>query len=300
MTSNENYRSDDVTTDPPGFGSTGGTYSGATGTDAPYSDSLYPATQPPVPEYPPATGAMDAPSTWAGPSGTSSTTDVAKEQASSLASGAGDAAQHVTGVAKEQVGHVAAEGGRQLRQLWGQAQSELSDQASSQQQRASSGLRSLGQQLSSMANGSDTQGVATDLARQAADKSHQFAGWLENREPSDLLNEVRSFARRRPGMFLAVAAGAGLLAGRLARGLSANPDEQSGSGRSTAQSFRTDTTYRSPAYGAVGTDPLPLHTGTGVGTAGVGTYGTASTADAYPVADPSWSDLSTSAGRDQR
>ena len=38
-----------------------------------------------------------------------STADVAKGQASQVAGGAADAAQHVAGVAKEQVGQVAAE-----------------------------------------------------------------------------------------------------------------------------------------------------------------------------------------------
>jgi hypothetical protein len=40
-----------------------------------------------------------------------------------------------------------------------------------------------------------------------------------------VLDEVRSFARQRPGAFLAIALGAGILAGRLARGLAADPDE---------------------------------------------------------------------------
>jgi hypothetical protein len=43
------------------------------------------------------------------------------------------------------------------------------------------------------------------------------------------VDELQSFARRRPGMFLAITAGAGLIAGRLTRGLK---DASSGNGPS--------------------------------------------------------------------
>src|SRR6185312_13308697 len=110
-----------------------------------------------------------------------STAGVAKDQAASVAGDAADAAQHVAGVAKDQVGQIAAEGGRQARELLGQAQSEIADQAKVQQERVATGLRALGDQLSSMAQASQDKGVATDLAQQGAEKAHQFAGWLEQR-----------------------------------------------------------------------------------------------------------------------
>ena len=176
------------------------------------------------------------------PPGESSTAQVAKDQAASVAGGAADAAQHVAEVAKDQVGAIAAEGGRQARQLLGQAQSELSEQAQVQQQRVAGGLRALGDQLSSMAQGSQEQGVATDLAHQAADKAHEVAGWLEGRDPGAVLDEVRSFARRRPGTFLAIAVGAGLVTGRLVRGLTADADTTGSSTPGAA----------TPGYPAVG------------------------------------------------
>ena len=158
----------------------------------------------------------------------SSTTEVAKDQASQVAGGAADAAQHVAGVAKEQAGQVAAATGQQVKQLAGQAQSELSEQAKAQQTRLAGGLHSVGDQLKSMAKGSDQQGMAADLAHQVAEKAHEFAGWLEDHEPADVLTELRSFARRRPGSFLAAALAAGAVAGRLARGLSADPGTAGG------------------------------------------------------------------------
>jgi len=163
-----------------------------------------------------------------------STAGVAKDQAANVAGGAADAAQHVAGVAKEQAGQVTAEAGRQVKNLAGQARTELSDQAQSQQQRAVTGLHSLGDQLQAMGSGTETSGMATDLAHQAAGKVHDVAGWLENREPADILNEVRTFARQRPGAFLAIALGAGIVAGRLARGMATNPDQMDNDSKNSA------------------------------------------------------------------
>ncbi|KNH11600.1 hypothetical protein ACU18_18885, partial [Arthrobacter sp. ZBG10] len=69
------------------------------------------------------------------------------------------------------------------------------------------------------------QGMATDLIREAAERTSSIAGWLENRDPGSLLSEVQTFARNKPGTFLLLAAGAGILAGRLTRGLTAGPTE---------------------------------------------------------------------------
>ena len=126
---------------------------------------------------------------------------------------------------KEQAGQVTAEAGKQAKQLLSQAQSELTEQAAATQQRVAEGLHALADELTGMTRNSDQDGPATDLARQAADKAHQAAGWLADRDPGTLLDEVRSFARRKPGTYLAIALGAGVLAGRLTRGLTAPADD---------------------------------------------------------------------------
>ena len=197
-----------------------------------------------------------------------STADVAKDQAANVAGSATDAGKHVAGVAKDQAGQVTAEAGRQVKQLVGQAQSELSTQAQAQQEKLAGGLHAVGDQLKSMANNADQPGVATDLAHQAADKAHEFAGWLDARDPGSVLNEVRAYARRRPGTFLAIALGAGLVAGRLARGLAADPDEMSsGTAASPTQRPTLPTDGRvDPALPAA---PFPV--------AASGTYGSPAT-----------------------
>ena len=161
-----------------------------------------------------------------------STTDVAKDQAQSVASDAKQGGQQVAQTAKEQTQEVASEAKYQARELYQQLRSEVGDQAASQHKRAASGLHTLGDELSSMARGSEQSGVATDLAQQAADRVHSLAGWLESREPGDVLGEVTSFARRKPGTFLAAAAAVGFLGGRLTRGIAAESGD-SGTGTGT-------------------------------------------------------------------
>ena len=146
------------------------------------------------------------------------TTQVVKDQASDLANSSVQAGKHVGDVAREQASGVAAEAGRQGRNLLEQAQGQLHEQAADGQQRIAKKLLSLSDELRSMAENSN-QGVAVDLAQQAASRVRDAGHWLEKREPGQVVNEVQSFARRRPGVFLLLAAGAGLVAGRLTRGL---------------------------------------------------------------------------------
>ena len=146
------------------------------------------------------------------------TTQVVKDQASDLANSSVRAGKHVGDIAREQASGVAAEAGRQGRNLVEQAQGQLHEQAAEGQQRIAQKLLSLSDELRSMADNSN-QGVAVDLAQQAASRARDAGHWLEKREPRQVVNEVQSFARRRPAMFLVLAAGAGLVAGRLTRGL---------------------------------------------------------------------------------
>jgi gas vesicle protein len=134
-----------------------------------------------------------------------STTDIAKEQAAQVADTAKQAGTQVAGTVKEQAGQVTAEAGKQAKQLLSQAQSEVTEQAAATQQRVAEGLHALADELTGMAKNSDQDGPATDLAQQAADKAHQAAGWLADRDPGALLDDVRSFARRKPGTYLAIA-----------------------------------------------------------------------------------------------
>jgi ElaB/YqjD/DUF883 family membrane-anchored ribosome-binding protein len=179
-----------------------------------------------------------------GTAGGTSKTGAAKEQAGEVARQATDSAQSVAQTAKSEAANVAAEVKTNAKDLLYQAKSDLTDQAGTQQQKVAQGLRSMSTELHSMASAPDQPGVAADLIRQAAERSTAIASWLEDRDPGSLLNEVKSFARQRPGTFLMIAAGAGILAGRLSRSLAAGaPDTGTTTGTGTrAQMYRVPDT----------------------------------------------------------
>ncbi|QLQ37367.1 hypothetical protein [Micromonospora robiginosa] len=144
-----------------------------------------------------------------------------RDQARQVGNDAVNAGGAVAQTAKEQGREVVGEARRQARDLYGEARGQVTSQAGQQQQRAASGLRSLADEMRSMAQQGGGSGPVTELAHQAAERVHGVAGWLEQREPGDLLNEVKGYARRNPGTFLVGAALLGVVAGRLTRNIAA-------------------------------------------------------------------------------
>lgn len=150
----------------------------------------------------------------------SSTASAAKEQAADVGHEGVNAAKSVAQTASAEAKNVAQETGTQAKNLFGEVGSTLKSQAGTQQQKVTEGIRSISDELSSMAEKSD-EGTARNLVQQAAQRTGSVAGWLEGRDPGSLLDEAAGFARRRPGTFLLVAAAAGVLAGRFTRGATA-------------------------------------------------------------------------------
>ncbi|HEV6955312.1 MAG TPA: hypothetical protein VKY86_18885 [Promicromonospora sp.] len=158
---------------------------------------------------------------WAsGPPGGGSTSGGTgvKERVSDAASQVGDAGRETAHEAKEKARDVAHEASDQVHGLADRARTELRSQMGAQQQHLAGGLRSLGDELGRMAGAAEDPGYASDLVSRAGDVTGRVAGWFEDREPGDVLHEVESFARRNPGTFVLLAAGAGLLVGRFLRG----------------------------------------------------------------------------------
>ncbi|WP_426005155.1 hypothetical protein ACPFL9_00605 [Paenarthrobacter sp. NyZ202] len=225
---------------------------------------------------------VDTETTYTGTTGTTGGTEssgkveTAKQEAAGVAGAAKDAAGGVVDTAKTEASHVAQEVKLNARQLLHQTKGELTDQAATQQQRVAEGLRSISDELSTMANASTQGGVASDLVQQAAQRSSSVAQWLENRDPGSLLDEVKSFARRKPGAFLLIAAGAGVLAGRLGRGMAgaASEDASTGTAPTTPRAE-----YYPTSRSAVTPPPVDLP-GPEATTSGYGTnagYGAATT-----------------------
>jgi len=150
---------------------------------------------------------------------TDGTMATARDEAASVAKDAKAAGGRVTDSAKEGASRVAEETKSQARKLASQATDEMRDQAAEQQRRVAAGLRSAGGELRTMAEAADGQSVASEVVHEAAVRATTVADWLDARDPGSLLQEVKRFARRRPGVFIAVAVGAGVVAGRLTRAL---------------------------------------------------------------------------------
>ncbi|ERK73526.1 hypothetical protein [Leifsonia aquatica] len=190
----------------------------------------------------------DTTTPYGGPGDQQSKADLARDQAAHVADTATDEGQHVVEVAKQEAGDVVDEAKSQARDLYQQAQSELRDQAAVQQERVASGLRAISDELSQMAEASESRGVASELVQQAAERAGGVASWIGQRDPGSLLGEVKAYARRNPGTFIAAAAVAGVLAGRLTRSLTSGPPK-AGAGTSddrTEQRDQESTTPRTP------------------------------------------------------
>jgi hypothetical protein len=164
------------------------------------------------------------------------TKDSAKEQAQTVAATTKDEATNVVDTAKEQARAVTSDLREQTRRLTDEAREQLVDQAFAQRDSAVGTLRSLGDELSGMADRTESPGLGAQLTREAGGMAHKSADFLQEREPGQLVEELRGLARRRPGAFLLGAAFAGLLVGRVTRGAKSahSTDSASGSSESTS------------------------------------------------------------------
>jgi hypothetical protein len=150
--------------------------------------------------------------------GSGSTVETAKSEAGNVKDTAVGAAAGVKDVAKSEASNVAQEAKYQARSLVDQTRSQLRDQASNQKSAVAEKLHGFASELGSMASKADESGPMSDLVQDASRRVGEISHWLDNHEPTDLLDEVKRFARRRPVAFLAIAAAAGVVAGRVTRG----------------------------------------------------------------------------------
>jgi hypothetical protein len=206
------------------------------------------------------------------------TTEMVSGEGQRVAQDAAESGKQVGRVAKDEAASVAQEAKSQARSLVDQASSQLSDQAASQKDTLVTWLRSMADELRAMVDGAQSQandedsqasqpGYARDLAERGADYANRTASWLDDRQPNELFQEVGRFARRRPGTFLVIAATAGVVVGRLTRGLTAgSSDDDSSSSRlsgysasngyDTASSGTSGYEYGTPRTTGMQQDPL--------------------------------------------
>jgi uncharacterized protein YjbJ (UPF0337 family) len=207
-------------------------------------------------------------------SGGGSTVDTAKGEAANVKDTAAGAASGVADTAKSEVSNVVGEAKYQVRNFVDQTGSQLRGQVTNQQSQLASTLNGWASELGSMASKSDDSGPMTDLAQEASRRAGEISHWLDTHEPSDLLDEVKRFARRRPVAFLALAAAAGVVAGRVTRGaVAANTSVDSDNEPTPARAYDSDLYDRGGYDGGV---------------QGSGAYGTRTYQSGY---DPSYGEM---------
>ncbi|XNZ00166.1 hypothetical protein ACL90Y_10545 [Micrococcus luteus] len=143
-----------------------------------------------------------------------------RHEAGQVGETARDAAGDLAGTAREEIGNVRDEAMQQVSSLADTAAAQVKEQAGTQKDRAAQQARTVTDDLQRVARGEQAEsalvsGALSTVAQQAERLTHR----LETAAPAELLDDVRSFAARRPGTFLAIALGAGLVAGRLTRGV---------------------------------------------------------------------------------
>jgi uncharacterized protein YjbJ (UPF0337 family) len=184
-------------------------------------------------------------------SGTDEPTSTGSESDTSARESAGQ----VANTAMDQAAGVAREAKYQARDLAGEARDQIRQQADVQRGRLSDLLQDLSDDLDQMADRSDRSGLASDLARQAAMRARDARAYLDSR--GDVLQDVRQFARSKPGTFLIGALAAGVLAGRATRASAAARRQPQTDARSGAGGYpaTASTTFPAPVSGSAPGEP---------------------------------------------
>lgn len=147
-----------------------------------------------------------------------STTGHGKQAASNVADHARGKAAEVGGTAKSEARSIADDAKSQAADVLGTARSELRERATEQTRTLSSTLDDIGRQLGNMADSSDEpEAQMATLARSAADSLSKQANRLDKGGFDGVVDDVKRFARNRPGAFLLGSVAAGFAIGRLAK-----------------------------------------------------------------------------------
>ncbi|MFF8382519.1 hypothetical protein [Streptomyces kanasensis] len=176
----------------------------------------------------------------------------AQDKAAESAGLVGEKAAEVAGTAKEQAAGVAHEATTQARDVVGELRGQLQEQAHTQTRRLADNVRRLADELREMSDHGKPDSGVGGVVRQISDGGHQVASRLEDRGPDGLVDDLRDFARRRPGVFLAGAALAGFVVARAGKGVSA-----AGSSASDGPSGTAGPTGTTGSSGALQETPAP-------------------------------------------
>jgi hypothetical protein len=163
-----------------------------------------------------------------------------REQSMDVAGSAVDASkdiaqtaqQHATEIAhdaRDEVGNLVDEAREQARSVVDDTRRQLREQADQQAAKVADTMKRISRELSELADGRADQAPTVrpylrDLARPMDDVARR----LEAGHVDGVVADIQRFARRRPGAFLAIAAGAGFVAGRMGRAMKDESDHGNG------------------------------------------------------------------------
>jgi hypothetical protein len=181
----------------------------------------------------------------------------AKDVGATAAYAAGDVASttleastEVAAVAKEQAAQVLGDSIDEAKDLASSVAATVKEQFSTQSGKVSEQLSALSEQLTA----GDTSGVVGQVMSEAGQRLRTLADHLQSVGPEGVLSDLRAYARRNPGSFLLGAAAAGLVTGRLVKGLGAGSTPQTPAGPTSAPALPT---YQAPPSPAPVADPYP-------------------------------------------
>jgi hypothetical protein len=148
-------------------------------------------------------------------------------------------ASELKDTAAEHAGAVASEAKQQARNVMDETRGEIGRQLDEQGRRAGQAARHASEQLHTMADSAEP-GVVTDITRQLGDGLANVAQSVEQGGVQGVADDLRRFARRQPGLFLAGAGIAGFVVARLLRSGAMSGSNGNGRPSSSAMRARTD------------------------------------------------------------
>jgi hypothetical protein len=160
-------------------------------------------------------GARNGPN---GPSREGDKIETAKAESAEVAETAKQAGKEVMSEVSEQTSAVAHTAKDQFQQLATQTRQELKAQSEQRGEQLASRLQTWAGQMKALAEGRvEEAGELRGLMGDAQRKLETYASSLRERGPDGVLQDVRRFARRRPGMFLLAAGVTGFAIGRIVK-----------------------------------------------------------------------------------
>lgn len=135
--------------------------------------------------------------------------------------------QETMSTATEEARHLAHEAREQASTVLDRARDDVGTQLRDKGKEASDAMRRLADEFGCLASGRpDEAPRAREYAEMAEQRLNQMANRLDDGGPETAIDDIRRFARRHPGSFLAIAAGVGFGIARLARASTASRHEQ--------------------------------------------------------------------------